>query len=115
MRVTQATIAMTLHEGLNRSLANLASAQDRLSSGKRINRFSDAPLDAANTLRIRAQERDLDSYRVAADDAMSWLNTQDQALQSVSERLAKARDLALQGANTMRSQGERDAIAQELI
>ena len=66
------------------SLAQVADAQGQLSSGKRINQWSDAPSDAVTASRFSSQEADWAAYQHSADDAERWLNTADGALQSVS-------------------------------
>lgn len=78
--------------GLQLIVGKLEDAQARLSSGRRINRFSDAP----------------------TDDATAWLGSQDQALQSASSLLRRARELALSAANGTVSPEGREAIASEL-
>jgi flagellar hook-associated protein 3 FlgL len=114
MRVTQSTLAITAQEGMARSLASLAVAQEQLASGKRISRFSDAPVDTTSVLRMRAQQDDYSAYTGAGEDGLAWLNTQDQALQSASELLGRARELAIQAAADIRTPVERNAIAAEL-
>ena len=114
MRVTPTTMFLTVDNGLQQSLGRLQSAQEKLSSGKRINRFSDSPTDAATVLGLAARERDWDAYNKASDDATGWLNTQDQALQSSSSLLQRVRELALQAANGTNSDTGREAIASEL-
>ena len=114
MRVTQSTMALTAGNGLQQALSTLSDAQAKVSSGRRINRFSDAPVDATSVLRMRAQQRDLESYKAAADDGLAWLATQDQALQAASSRLQRVKELGLQAANSQRSLVEQEAIAAEL-
>src|SRR2546422_803083 len=114
MRVTPTTMFLTVGNGLQQSIGRLQDAQERLSSGKRINRFSDSPTDAATVLGLAARERDWDAYNKAAGDAVGWLNTQDQALQSSSSLLQRARELAPSAGNGANSATAREAIAGEL-
>ena len=114
MRVTQSTMAITAQEGLQRSLLSVSVAQEQLSSGRRINRFSDAPVDTTSVLRMKAQEDDFASYTTSAEDGLAWLNTQDRSLQTASELLRRARDLGIQAAADIRTPVEREAIAAEM-
>src|SRR2546422_2449149 len=114
MRVTPTTMFLTVGNGLQQSIGRLQDAQERLSSGKRINRFSDSPAAAATVLGLAARERDWDAYNKAAGDAVGWLNTQDQALQSSSSLLQRARELALSAGDGANSDTAREAIASEL-
>ena len=114
MRVTPTTMFLTVGSGLQESIGRLQDAQEKLSSGKRINRFSDSPTDAATVLGLAARQRDWDAFTKAADDATGWLNTQDQALQSASSLLQRARELALSAGNGANSDTARASIAAEL-
>jgi len=114
MRVTPTTMFLTVGGGLQQSIGRLQDAQERLSSGKRINRFSDSPTDAGTVLGLAARERDWAAYTKAADDAIGWLDTQDQALQSASSLLRRARELTLSAGNGANSGAAREAIAAEL-
>ena len=114
MRVTPTTMFLTVGGGLQQSIGRLQDAQERLSSGRRINRFSDSPTDAGTVLGLAARERDWAAYTKAADDAIGWLDTQDQALQSASSLLRRARELTLSAGNGTNSPAAREAIAAEL-
>jgi flagellar hook-associated protein 3 FlgL len=105
---------LTVGEGLQQSIGRLQDAQERLSSGKRINRFSDSPTDAGTVLGLAARQRDWAAFTKAADDAIGWLDTQDHALQSASALLRRARELAISAGNGARSDTAREAIAAEL-
>ena len=114
MRVTPTTMFLTMDRNLQLGIGKVQSAQERLSSGRKINRLSDSPTDAATVLGLAARERDWSAYTKAADDAVGWLDTQDQALQSASSLLRRARDLALSAGNSTMTQEGREAIATEL-
>src|SRR5258708_2675068 len=100
MRVTSTTMHDTVLNGLQTSLGRVSQMQAQLSSGKRINNYSDAPADASAALRLQAEETDWTSYAKAADDGTAWLNTQDQALQNASTLLHRVRELTVAGANS---------------
>ena len=114
MRVTQTTMFLTVGGGLQQSMGRLQDAQEKLSSGKRINRYSDSPTDAATVLGLSARQRDWEAYNKAADDAVGWLNTQDQALQSASSLLQRVRELALSAGNGANSGTALQGIATEI-
>ena len=114
MRVTPTTMHRTVVEGLQGSLGRLQRVQAELASGRRINRYSDAPADASAAMRLRAEESDWTSYARQADDGVAVLNTQDQALRSASTLLRRARELAVAGASSILSPAEREAMAAEI-
>lgn len=113
MRVTPLTTSLVVGTGLQGSAERLLRVQAQLSSGRRISRWSDAPADATAALRLRAEESDWNSYGKQAADGVAVLNTQDQALQSASTLLTRARELTV-SAGTTTSATEREAIAAEI-
>jgi flagellar hook-associated protein 3 FlgL len=107
MRVTSTTTYISMREGLAASLAQVADTQEQLSSGKRINKWSDAPTDAVTASRFSSQEADWAAYQHSADDAERWLNTADGALQSVSTVMQRVRTIATNGVNGSLDQSSR--------
>lgn len=114
MRVTPTTMFLTVGQNLQLGIGRVQDAQERLASGRKINRYSDSPSDAATVLRLAAQERDWAAYNKAADDAVGWLDTQDQALQSGMTLLQRARELVISSGNTNLPATAREGIATEL-
>jgi flagellar hook-associated protein 3 FlgL len=114
MRVTSTTSYITMRENLTSSLSRVADAQNELSSGKRINRWSDAPSDAVTASRYTSQESEWAAYQHSSGDASRWLNTADGALQSVSSSLQRVRQIATNGVNGSLGQSSRDALAEEV-
>lgn len=114
MRVTSASLYPTLQADLNASLASVQRLQTQLSSGKRIQAYSDDPVGAAEVLRSRSEESAWAAYQKAADDANAWLGTADTALQSMTSLLRNARDLAIQSQNGALSADSRAAIADQV-
>ncbi|MFN8196543.1 MAG: flagellar hook-associated protein FlgL [Nocardioidaceae bacterium] len=112
------TQQMMVHRSLSSmqgGLSRLARVQEQLSTGRVINRVSDSPADATAAMRLRSSIQDQQQYARNAADGSAWLNTADQALQNATDQVRRARDLALQGANSgsMSAQG-REALAAEV-
>jgi flagellar hook-associated protein 3 FlgL len=114
MRVTSTTSYITMRQGLAASLQAVADAQSALSSGKRINNFSDAPSDAVAVLRYSSQEADVAAFQHAANDGSGWVATADGALQSVSSTLQRVTSLAVSAVNGGLGATSRGAIADEV-
>lgn len=108
----------TAHEAMQETLSNnyskLVDAQRKISTGKRITKVSDAPTDAISAMRMRNEEKVTDAYRVAAEDGLSMLATQDSALQDVSTILGRLRELMVSGASEIESDNGRQALATEM-
>ncbi len=78
----------------------LGRAQERLSSGLRINRAADDAAGLSVASRLQSQLRALNQAIGNAQDSMNVVNVADQALDSTTDNLMRIRDLALQAANT---------------
>jgi flagellar hook-associated protein 3 FlgL len=113
MRITeQGTYQRTIQQ-LQQRLSAYSVSQNRVSSGKAINRPSDDPLGMSKALELRAAKKARQQETRNAEDGVRWLNLADTALQSVVDRLQRVRELAVRGA-TFTSVDERSAIAAEV-
>jgi flagellar hook-associated protein 3 FlgL len=113
-RVTSGSASRTVLANLQNSLSRVQKLQDQLSSGKVIQRASDDPAGALQSMQDRSAIRRASQYSRNADDGLSWLNTADSSLQSVLTSVSRVRDLVLQGGNGSLSQSDRNAIASEV-
>ena len=96
-----------------RSVRNAAASQ--ISSGKRITRLSDDPASAIDSLRARREIQRSQMYELQAQDAQGFLDNYDGIFTQFSDRLIRARDVALQGQNTGASGAEiRKALSDEI-
>lgn len=114
MRISDSYRFATSQASIATAQTRLAEAQRQLSTGKRINQPSDAPLDAALVTRLRADRDDTERHLRSLGDAKAWLSVQDSALQSASSLLNRANELAIQSKNASLGDGGREAIATEL-
>lgn len=113
-RVTNQTMAQTAQRNLQSNLARLAELQDQASSRKAINRPSDDPAAAADSLRVRADLRATEQYGRNIDDGDAWLTTLDAALGSTTDVLGRAHELTLRAINGSLSPSAREALAVEI-
>ncbi|TWG98643.1 flagellar hook-associated protein 3 FlgL [Nocardioides sp. J9] len=114
-RVTQRMLTEGSLYNLQNGLGRLAKIQEHLSTGRVINRPSDNPTGTTSSMRLRSSIADQAQYARNAQDGLGWLTQVDSTLDSVTNTVKRARDLALQGANGA-SAGSvtRDAIATEV-
>ena len=114
-RVTQSMMSRSALTGLQASLRRVSDLQEQLSTGRVINRPSDDPIGSASAMRLRSSKAQQAQYARNADDGLAWLNQLDGALGSGGDQLRRARDLAVQGANSgALGQPARDALAVEV-
>ena len=115
MRLTQNMMVGRSQSAVQSAMGRLADAQAHLSTGKRLTRPSDSPTDTTSAMRLRASLKAVDQYARNASDGIGRLAMVDQTLFSVTEMVDRARELALQGANTgTTGQSSRDALATEV-
>lgn len=114
MRVTPVMITNTVLHDLNSRLTQMMKFQERLSSGKRLNRPSDDPSSVLLALRFRTRLAEDAKYKQNMDDAIAWLNTTDAALTEVLNILQRVREIAIAGANATIPADSRLALAEEV-
>lgn len=114
-RVTQNMLSQRSLESLQTGLTRLATIQEHLSTGRVLNRPSDSPTDVSATMRLRSSMSDQQQYSRNAQDGLGWLGQIDATLSSVTDQVRRARELALQGANSgSMSAASRNALATEV-
>lgn len=102
----------------NRQLYNtsleLTSSIEKLSSGVRINRAGDDPAGLAISEKMRSQIRGLHQAGRNAQDAISFVQTAEGALQEVHSILHRIRELAVQSASGIYTPEDRAQIQVEV-
>lgn len=114
IRSTKAATQTLVKNSLSQRLAVLIAAQQKLSSGKRIQTTSDDPAGAAQSLSLRGRLGDVDRWRSGVDAAKPLVGAAVGALQQANDLLQRARELALQAANATQSPSDRTTLAIEL-
>lgn len=113
MRITSEVMVARSLDRLQTRLSRYERAQSELATGTKILSPSDDPSGARRasslTSAMRAREQELRN----AADATGWLDSADSQLQTVLERLSRARELATRAASPT-SPGERTALAAEI-
>jgi flagellar hook-associated protein 3 FlgL len=113
-RITINAINNTVMADNQRTIARLATYQEQLSSGKRINRVSDDPGAARSALRYRAESLQTSKYLDNIDKGESFIEASDSAMEQMSQVLTDAKALAVQGANGTQDAASRNTIAQSV-
>jgi flagellar hook-associated protein 3 FlgL len=114
-RVTQRTLVDHSLNSLQLGLGRLGDLQNQLTSGRRLNRPSDSPTDTSTAMRVRSSLSANEQYSRNAADGIGRLGLVDQTLFGVTDLVGRARELALQGANSGNmSSASREALATEV-
>jgi len=98
---------------LNKNSLGLGTAVERLTSGLRVNSSVDDAAGLAVASKMEAQARGLAVAQRNASDGISYAQTADSALASVSEMLQRMRELATQSLNGTIQDTERAFINNE--
>ncbi|MCE7518399.1 flagellin [Vreelandella titanicae] len=106
--------ALIGQNNLSNSQSMLAKAQERLSSGLRINSASDDAAGQAIANKMSAQIRGMDQASRNASDGISLVQTMEGGLDQINDNLQRIRELAVQGANDTNATEDRDAIVTEI-
>jgi flagellar hook-associated protein 3 FlgL len=113
-RVTNLMTSRLVLSGIEDASSRLARTQQKLSTGKEILRPSDDPLATHRALSYREEVEGLEQYQSNVTDGVAWQNVSDVALQRISDYVARAQELALQGASDSTSPAGRKALAEEV-
>lgn len=114
MRITLGMMADQSLRNIQANQARLQTLQDQLTSGTQITKPSDDPIGAAQALSLQESLDQATQYGRNIDQGISWLNTSDSALSSVSDAIHRARELAVQAANGTLTPADRSAIQSEI-
>lgn len=114
MRVTTAQMAQNLIRNLRTSSSRLEEIQNKLATGKEVRYPSDSPSGVVDSLRIRTALHEVEQFDENAADGLAWMNTTEQALESLQAVLNRARDLAIQGSTGTLPIDSYKALADEM-
>jgi flagellar hook-associated protein 3 FlgL len=113
-RVTQNTLMRDFVTRVGNIQRDLATAEEVVSTQKKLNHPSDDPAGAAQASRINDQQADLQTLQTAVGFGTSVLSAQDTALQQADSLMTRAREIATQMSNSTMSPALRQSAAQEV-
>jgi flagellar hook-associated protein 3 FlgL len=114
-RITQRLMVQHSLNSLQLGMGRLSDTQEKLSTGRQINRPSDSPTGTNDAMRLRAQIAADTQHLRNVQDGLAWMGQTDSTMQSMLDQVRRARDLLVQGASTGNTSAEaRGAIATEL-
>ncbi len=113
-RVPDNSTASVFNSRINAQRSRLSVLQERLSTGKRINRPSDDPNGAEAVLKLRTSQKEIEQFSRSAQTANYKLTSADDALNGYENLLERVRTLVAQGLSDTTTQTARDALATEI-
>jgi len=114
MRITLDMLTDRVRTHLLESSERLLKAQDRASSGKRIQRPSDDVVGTGRSLQFRSALKSIEQFDRNANFASNQLSVISSTLDSIVSAVQNVRSLALRGANSIITDESRAALAAQL-
>lgn len=114
MRITQKNIQRAYLNNLHRNMKQLATSNERMSSGRRLNRVSDNVSDAQRALTVRDKLQRSEQYLRNIDKLQLDLNGQETSLMQMNEIIARAQSLLVNAKSDTNGPSERTILAKEL-
>lgn len=113
MRVTMKELTKQMELVVSDRYSDLSRLQEQLSTGKRILKPSDNPVDTANDVKLKTQLAEQTQFHTNIQDGLSFMNVSDTAMQSMNTIMQRLRELAVQGSSDTLSAIDRVSIQQE--
>ena len=101
-------------ERLAKTRKSADDIKETATSGRKLKSISSDPAATVQVLRNRARMRHIDQYRKTLDFARGYLEKTESTLTSLYENLTRAKELAIQQANTTYDDAARKAVAAEV-
>lgn len=114
MRISTNNVMQTTLFDLNIALDRYTSAQNQVSSGKRLTKPSDDPAGMSYSLSLHSVLDTIDQYRSNIGDARAFLSTSDNALSSATDVIRSVRTAVVQASSTQMDDPARIALATQV-
>ncbi len=114
MRINYNVSAMLASNSLANNEDTLSASLQRLSSGLKVNRAKDNPAGLAMAKRMNAQIEGVGVAKQNANDGISVIETAEGALSEVASMLQRMTELAVQAANDVQTDEDREIIQEEI-
>lgn len=114
MRITNNMMINNMMHNLNRNMNRLDKRMMQAYTGKKIHKPSDDPVAISRSLRTRADISQLYQYNKNVDDAISWVETSELAINSTNEAFHRFRELMVQASNGVLTEEETTKVQEEI-
>jgi len=114
MRLTNNMMINNLMYNLGKTSKNVNKYSTQIQTGKQYVFPSDAPVNAAKSIRYKSSISKVEQYQKNIDDAKEVLKATETALSSYNEILGRVKELSAQAANATYSENDMQAIREEV-
>jgi flagellar hook-associated protein 3 FlgL len=114
MRITNSMMLSSMMRNMNMNLNKMSKTEQMLATGKKFSMPSDDPIGVSRSLRLHTDVANMEQYKRNAEDALSWLETTETAINNMINVFQRAKELTVQAASETNSEDERRTIALEI-
>lgn len=114
MRITNSMMLNSMMRNMSKNLNRMSKTEEMLATGKKFSLPSDDPIGVSRSLRLNTDVANMEQYKRNVEDAQSWLDTTEMAMNNMVDVFQRTRELTVQAANETNSVDERKAIALEI-
>ena len=114
MRINHNSLALNASDHFATINKNIAKSMERLSSGYKITSPADDAAGLAISVKMSSQIRGLDRASLNSNDGISVIQSAEGGMNEMHSILGRMRELAVQAANDVNSEEDRDAIQEEI-
>ena len=114
LRVTNQSLVRSSLASIRQATQNILVSQEQLATGRKVNRPSDAPLDAAHAQRLHARTAKLAQYRRSLEHAQAEVEFASATLIEINDTFIQAREIAVRAASSTSLARDRATMADEV-
>lgn len=114
MRITQNMLIRSNLGYISNNYERYGEIQDQMHTGKKITRPSQDPVIAMKGMRYRSQVVEVEQFQRNLNEAYSWMDNAEGALDKTTNILQRVKELVVQASNDSYSTDDRQASAAEL-
>ncbi len=114
MRITNGMIHDNYLKNLNNNMSSMVDVQTQMSSGKRLNKLSDDPVDAVSVLQYRVKLYKGEQFIDNVNKGLTWLEQTESSVMELNEVLKSAYETTIELSNDYMTSEDKLAAA-ELI
>jgi flagellar hook-associated protein 3 FlgL len=99
---------------MSKNLNRMSKTEEMVATGKKFSKPSDDPIGVSRSLRLNTDVANIEQYKRNTEDALSWMETTETAIDSLVSVFQRAKELTTQAASETNSLEERAIIALEI-
>ena len=114
MRVSTRLLSQALQGRIQKLSEDLKNINEKIASGKRINRPSDNPIAVVDSMTLKTSLSQIEQYQRNIEYGTSWLNLREAVLSEMNDLVTRAKEMTIQMANDTQSADTRASVAREV-